>query len=77
MDKFFNTVLLIMSWLFLAVGVIMIIFLLTLNNGEMSEMWPMLIGSALASIFFAALAWVARKTSLYIDSKQSENDLEE
>ena len=72
MDKFYNIVLLVLSWLFLVAAVVILIFLLSLNNGDMSAMWPMLLGSAVSALFFAALAWVARKTSLYIDNKRTE-----
>ncbi len=64
MNKFYNVVLLVLSWLFLVAAVVILIFLLSLNNGDMSAMWPMLLGSAVSALFFAALAWVARKTSL-------------
>lgn len=77
MDKFYNIVLLALSWLFLAAAVVILIFLLSLNNGDMSEMWPTLLGSAVSALFFAALAWVARKASIYISNRQSEaEDLE-
>lgn len=72
MDKFYNIVLLVLSWLFLVAAVVILIFMLSLNNGDMSAMWPMLLGSAVSALFFAALAWVARKTSLYIDNKHTE-----
>lgn len=72
MNKFYNVVLLVLSWLFLVAAVVILIFLLSLNNGDMSAMWPMLLGSAVSALFFAALAWVARKTSLYIDYKRTE-----
>ncbi|MYM12430.1 hypothetical protein [Muribaculum intestinale] len=72
MNKFYNVVLLVLSWLFLVAAVVILIFLLSLNNGDMSAMWPMLLGSAVSALFFAALAWVARKTSLYIDNKRTE-----
>ena len=61
-----------LSWLFLVAAVVILIFLLSLNNGDMSAMWPMMLGSAVSALFFAALAWVARKTSLYIDNKHTE-----
>lgn len=72
MNKFYNVVLLVLSWLFLVAAVVILIFLLSLNNGDMSAMWPMLLGSAVSALFFAALAWVACKTSLYIDNKRTE-----
>lgn len=72
MDKFYNIVLLVLSWLFLVAAVVILVFLLSLNNGDMSAMWPALLGSAVSALFFAALAWVARKTSLYIDNKHAE-----
>ncbi len=72
MDKFYNIVLLVLSWLFLVAAVVILIFLLSLNNGDMSEMWPMLLGSAVSALFFAALAWVVRKASIYIGNRQSE-----
>lgn len=72
MDKFYNIVLLVLSWLFLVAAVVILIFLLSLNNGDMSEMWSMLLGSAVSALFFASLAWVARKASIYISNRQSE-----
>ena len=74
MNKFYNVVLLVLSWLFRVAAVVILIFLLSLNNGDMSAMWPMLLGSAVSALFFAALAWVARKTSLYIDNKRTESE---
>lgn len=74
MDKFYNIVLLILSWLFLASAICVLVFFLSLNNGEMREVGPAILGLVPTSLFFAALAWVARKASLYINSKSESSE---
>lgn len=74
MNKFYNVILLVMSWLFLVAAVILLVVLLSMNNGDMSASWPVMIGSSLSALFFAALAWVALKTSKYIDEKREAED---
>ena len=69
MDKFYNIVLLILSWLFLAAAIGMLIFFLSLYNGEMRDAGPVVFGAVPSALFFAALSWVARKVSIYIDTK--------
>lgn len=78
MNKFYNFILLVMSWLFLAASVILLVVFLSMNNGEMSESWHVMVASILSALFFAALAWVALKTSKYIDEKrEAESGIEE
>jgi len=77
MDKFYNIVLLILSWLFLVSAIGVLIFFLSLNNGEMREVGPAILGLVPSALFFAALAWVARKASLYINSKSESSEVEE
>lgn len=73
MNKFYNIVLLVLSWLFLIAAVGVLIFFLSLNNGEMREVGPAILGAVPVALFFAALAWVARKASLYIDTKNESS----
>jgi len=73
MDKFYNIVLLVLSWLFLVAAIGMLIFFLSLNNGEMRDAGPVMLGAVPSSLFFAALSWVARKVSLYIDTKNESS----
>ncbi len=77
MDKFYNVVLLILSWFFLISAIGVLVFFLSLNNGEMREVGPAILGLLPAALLFAALAWVARKTSLYINSKSESSEVEE
>ena len=74
MNKFYNAVLLVMSWLFLASAVVILFVFLSMNNGEMSEAWPMCVGGMFSSLFFAALGWVALKTSKYIAAKNEASE---
>lgn len=72
MNTFYNYVLLVMSWVFLASAVVLFVVLLSLNNGEMSETWHFFLASILSCLFFAALSWAAYKMSKYIDVKNEE-----
>lgn len=77
MNKFYNIVLLVMSWLFLVAAVVILIIFLTMNYGEMEAMWVTMVGSIFSTLFFAALAWVALKTSKYIDEKREAEEMSE
>lgn len=77
MNKFYNIVLLVMSWLFLAAAVILIVVFLSMNYGEMEASWVAMLGSVFSTLFFAALAWVALKISKYIDEKREAEEMSE
>lgn len=77
MNKFYNLVLLVMSWLFLVAAVVILIIFLTMNYGEMEAMWVTMVGSIFSTLFFAALSWVALKTSKYIDEKREAEEMSE
>lgn len=77
MNKFYNGILLTMSWVFLASAVIILIALLTQSNGVIEETWHLFLAGILSSLFFAALSWAVYKVSRYIDEKKEEAEEEE
>ncbi len=77
MNKFYNLVLLVMSWLFLVAAVVILINLLFMTNGEMKAMGVTMVGAIFSTLFFAALSWVALKTSKYIDEKKEAEEMSE
>lgn len=72
MNNFFNFILLVMTWLFLVIAIILLFVLLSMNNGNMSASWHIFLAGIASSLFFSALAFVALKMSKYID-EQHEN----
>lgn len=77
MNKLYNVILLVMSWLFLVAAVTILVVFLLMNNGEMEASWPVMLGSVFSALFFAALSWVALKTSKYIDEKREVEEMSE
>lgn len=74
MNKFYNGILMTMSWVFLASAVIILIALLTLNNGAFEETWHFFLAGILSSLFFAALSWAVYKVSKYVDEKKEAEE---
>lgn len=77
MNKFYNLVLLVMSWLFLVAAVVILIQLLTLPYCEIESSWPIMLGAICSTLFFSALSGVALKTSKYIDEKKEAEEISE
>lgn len=68
MNKFYNGILAVGTILFLIFALILVVVFFTMNDYEISNLWPVYLGYFIGLIVSSAMSYVLLKISKYIDA---------